>query len=87
METKLSKDLHYHGIHHTLDALETSNKYLKHIKIDPEEAKLLRLGILFHDIGFTETTVNHEQKGAEIAQKLKKRYDRPKNVTSVPRRF
>ncbi|MCA0933318.1 HD domain-containing protein [Lutimonas saemankumensis] len=75
LENKLSKDLHYHGVHHTLDALETSDKYLRHIKIDPEDAKLLRLGILFHDIGFTETTVDHEKKGAEIAQKILKEYN------------
>lgn len=74
LENKLSKDLHYHGIHHTLDALKTSKIYLRHIKIDPEEAKLLRLGILFHDIGFTETTVNHELKGAQIAQKILEEY-------------
>lgn len=70
LNTKLSKDLHYHGVHHTLDALNTCSIYLKHNKISNHEAKLLRLGVLLHDIGFTETTIEHEKKSAEIADKL-----------------
>ncbi|MGI9531539.1 HD domain-containing protein [Lutimonas sp.] len=70
LNTKLSKDLHYHGVHHTVDALNTCSVYLKHNKISNHEAKLLRLGVLLHDIGFTETTKEHEKKSAEIADKL-----------------
>lgn len=70
LHTQLSDDLYYHGVHHTLDALRSSKVYLKHIQISKHEAKLLRLGILLHDIGFAETTENHEQKGIEIAEKI-----------------
>jgi len=70
LNTKLSKKLFYHSVNHTKDALKTCELYLKHMKIDPYQAKLLRIGILFHDIGFTETTVEHEEKGAEIATEV-----------------
>lgn len=74
LETKLSKDLHYHGVHHTLDALNTCGIYLKNNKINAHDAKLLRLGVLLHDIGFTETTIEHEKKSAEIADRLLTEY-------------
>jgi predicted metal-dependent HD superfamily phosphohydrolase len=70
LHNKLSKDLHYHGVHHTLDALKTSDLYLRHNKINKHEAQLLRLGILFHDIGFTVSTTDHEHKGTEIAREI-----------------
>ncbi len=75
LHSKLSKDLHYHGVHHTLDALRTCKVYLKHNNINTHDAKLLRLAVLLHDIGFTETTDDHEQKGAEIAMRLLSPYD------------
>lgn len=70
LHTKLPKDLYYHGVHHTMDALKTCDLYLKHIKISKHESQLLRLGILLHDIGFTESTEDHELKGIEIANNL-----------------
>ena len=70
LHSKLSDDLYYHGVHHTLDALKVSVFYLRHIKLNQHDSKLLRLGILLHDIGFTETTEEHELKGVEIAKRL-----------------
>lgn len=75
LHSQLSKDLHYHGVHHTLDALDTCSVYLRHIKINNHEAKLLRLGILFHDIGFTVSNRDHELRGAEIARKILTEFD------------
>lgn len=77
LQHKLSKQLYYHGIHHTLDALKTSQLYLKHNPLSKHQAKLLRLGILLHDIGFTETTTEHEKRGAMIAEELLGQYDFP----------
>ena len=75
LHNNLSEDLYYHGVHHTLDALKTCDLYLRNIKIGPHEAKLLRLAILFHDIGFTESRVDHELKSVEIAQRILNEYD------------
>ena len=75
LHSKLSKDLHYHGAHHTLDALKTCKVYLKHNDINTHDAKLLRLAVLLHDIGFIETTDEHERKGAEIAIRLLSAHD------------
>jgi predicted metal-dependent HD superfamily phosphohydrolase len=77
LQNNLSSELYYHGIHHTLDALRTSKVYLRHVDIGPHESKLLRLGILLHDIGFIESTIDHELRGARIAEKLLREYDFP----------
>lgn len=70
LNSKLSSKLSYHSVDHTLGALQTCELYLKHMNIDKYQAKLLRVGILFHDIGFTDTIVEHEAKGAEIAAEM-----------------
>lgn len=80
----MSKDLYYHGVHHTLDAIKTCNLYLRNIKIGSHEAKLLRLAVLFHDIGFTESRVDHELKSVEIAQRILKDHDIPeKDIQTI----
>ncbi|MDH3323601.1 MAG: HD domain-containing protein [Flavobacteriaceae bacterium] len=71
LNTKLSKKLYYHGVHHTLDVLNVCNQYLKRDnKISKYDAKILRLGALFHDMGFTVSNINHEERSAEIAEEL-----------------
>ena len=70
LSTKLSKDFYYHGIDHTLDVLKVSNRYIKREKINTQDAKLLRIGVLLHDIGFAESHINHEAKSVEIAERL-----------------
>ena len=70
----LSKKLYYHGVHHTLQALHISKNYLKSDNIVGEEAKLVRIGILLHDIGFTVSNESHEEKSVIIAKKLMYKY-------------
>jgi len=70
LKSELSDDLFYHGFQHTLDVLHVCNQYIKREKIDDYNAKLLRIGALFHDIGFTVSNIDHEDRGVEIAQKL-----------------
>ena len=70
LNSKLSKDLYYHCIHHTLDVLKVINQYMKREKINGDEAKLLRIGVLLHDIGYTVSIHDHELKGIEIAETM-----------------
>ena len=75
LNKELPKGLYYHGIHHTLDALHVCNQYLRREKFDDYTAKILRIGVLLHDIGFTASIDNHEIRGCEIAEKLMNEYD------------
>jgi len=70
LKTRLPNKLYYHALHHTDDVLKVCNEYIRREKIKSKDAKLLRIGALLHDIGFTETYDNHEAKGQEIAQEL-----------------
>ena len=53
LNDKLPKNLYYHGINHTLDALKVCEVYIAEEKVNEESAYLLRIGVLMHDIGFT----------------------------------
>jgi len=70
LNSKLSKDLYYHSVNHTMNILKVANQYLRREKIYGDNAKLIRIGVLMHDIGFTVSNENHEQVGAEIAEKM-----------------
>jgi len=70
LENNLSDKLTYHGAHHTHDVLRVTNNYLKRERITGRDAKLLRIGALLHDFGFTQTYKDHEAKGCEIAEEL-----------------
>jgi len=75
LNSKLSKDFYYHGVHHTLDVLDAINQYIKREKIDHYTAKILRISVLLHDIGFTVGYANHEENSVAIAEKLMRQYD------------
>lgn len=70
LNSKLSKNLYYHGAHHSLNALSVCERYLRYEKIQGHMAKLLRIGVLLHDIGFTVSYENHEFESVKIAVKL-----------------
>lgn len=72
--TQLPDKLYYHSIEHTMEVLKHCNYRIKREKIPVREAKVLRLGALLHDIGFTVSNVNHEEKGSQIAEALMKEF-------------
>ena len=75
LETKLPENLYYHGIHHTLGALDVCEIYISEEKINQEDADLLKVGVLMHDIGFTVTMEDHELRGVELAVKLMNKHN------------
>ncbi len=70
LKSRLSKKLYYHNVEHTLDVVRVVNQYIRRENIDNQNAYLLRIAALIHDLGFTETNVEHEAKSAEMAQEL-----------------
>ena len=75
LNTRLPKELHYHGAAHTLNVLKVCNQYIRREKIPPHSAKLLRIAALLHDIGFTEVSKDHESKSAEMAEEMMTRLE------------
>ena len=70
LKTKLPENLHYHGVDHTLRAIDVAEDYIDHHILGVHEAQILRLAVLLHDIGYTETSMNHEEAGARIAKEM-----------------
>lgn len=70
LRTELSDKLYYHGLHHTLDVLEVSEDLCNLMDISAYETMLVKTAVLFHDAGFTESSVEHERIGCDIAQAL-----------------
>lgn len=83
LHAQLPKDLYYHGINHTLKVLETCNAHIKREKIPAYEAKLLRLAVLMHDIGYTESGENHEARAMDLAEEWMAIYDFPKRDIAI----
>ena len=75
LEDKLPDHLSYHGIHHTLDVMEVCKEYIEREGIKDEEACLLKVGALMHDIGFVESVENREANGARIAEEMLPEFD------------
>jgi len=75
LNTELSADLVYHGIHHTLEVLDNVNFLIKKEKISINDSKLLRIAALFHDIGFIKTYKNHEAIGVDILKSAMEKFD------------
>jgi uncharacterized protein len=69
LKQELPKGLSYHGAHHTLDVLHSAQTIGKDEKISADEMLLLKVAVLYHDIGFTKVYKDHERVGCETAKK------------------
>tara|TARA_R110000787_G_scaffold60220_14_gene136644 strand:+ start:712 stop:1287 length:576 start_codon:yes stop_codon:yes gene_type:complete len=83
LKAKLPPNLFYHGIHHTFNALKVSKYYIKHENIEREDAKLLRLALLLHDIGFIVSNKEHEKESIKIAAKMMMDYSFSKEHINI----
>ncbi|MEZ5042690.1 MAG: HD domain-containing protein [Saprospiraceae bacterium] len=69
LQYELSDKLAYHGIHHTLDVLYTTDELCYLEKISPYHTLLLKTAALFHDSGFTIGNTDHESLGCTLVKK------------------
>ncbi len=68
LKRNLPPHLTYHGFHHTEDVLNAALEIATAENINETDLQLLRMAVLFHDSGFTETYKNHEERGCELAR-------------------
>lgn len=65
----LSKDLTYHNSNHTLDVIEQCMLIAKEEGIIDKQTLLeLHLAAIYHDTGFLQTYINHEEKSCALAK-------------------
>lgn len=65
---KLSGKLIYHNFVHTLDVVENSRKIGKKSGLSDDELEIVTLAAWFHDSGYIDTYIGHEDRSKEIAE-------------------
>lgn len=63
----LPDSLTYHNIGHTLDVLKQAENIANEEGINGEELFLLKVSALYHDVGFLDKYIGHEERSCEIA--------------------
>ncbi len=68
LEGELSDDLVYHGLHHTLDVIATTELIAKIEGMSFQEITIAKTAALYHDTGFIFEYENNERLAIELAQ-------------------
>lgn len=64
LRRELSPDLHYHGLHHTMDVLRMAGFICENEGVNGHELTLVKTAALFHDAGFVKNKhIGHEHEG------------------------
>jgi HD superfamily phosphodiesterase len=63
MKERWPDHLSYHSISHTIDVANICNRYIDHYAIDKDNADLLRIAAISHDIGYLISPTDHEELG------------------------
>jgi len=70
LSNDLPDELHYHGVHHTLDVLNVCVERAGQVELTKNDKTLLCTAAIFHDCGFLNELKEHEKAGVEIARKV-----------------
>lgn len=74
-KTQLSETYLYHNFTHTQRVLNSANEIIEDLNLNDEEKLVIRLAVLFHDIGYVSSRKHHEQESAKIARKFLSKND------------
>ena len=75
LKRELAGNLYYHGFHHTMDVYKYVVEIAKAEKINRYELTLLKVAVLLHDAGFTQTYNGHEDVSCQMALTLLPQFD------------
>ena len=75
LEKELPNSLYYHGVHHTQDVINATDKIAKSEGVTDEEMVILKIAALFHDTGFCIKYNSNEIEGVNYALKELKKLD------------
>ena len=74
LSQELDKNCFYHNLNHTLSVFKSTKEIIENSKLSEDEAKILQLAALFHDVGFVVNPSNHEYESTLIASKFLKEH-------------
>jgi predicted metal-dependent HD superfamily phosphohydrolase len=75
VRNKINKNNKYHNYTHTLDVYNCCKMYSFLEDIDCEDALILKVAALFHDVIYFPERLDNEERSALFAEKILKRYD------------
>lgn len=71
LRTKLPADLSYHSYEHTAeDILPAVERLATLCQVEPDELEMLRVGAAYHDLGYINNHLDHEQASTRIAAQV-----------------
>jgi len=67
LRDELPKNFIYHNYTHTERVLKSTRELIENTTISKEDAEILELTALLHDVGYTKNCDNHEEESVKIA--------------------
>lgn len=84
LEGELKADLHYHGVHHTLDVYEASIRLAELEGLNQEEKVIINTAALFHDAGFIYQYEHNEEVAAQLVKVVLPKFGyQPKEINEI----
>jgi adenylate cyclase len=83
MKNELAPELYYHGVHHTLDVINSVQKIARDENLDDDEHLLLNTAALLHDSGYIFTYHHNEELAIKMARKILPDYGYTPNQIQV----
>lgn len=80
LSDKLPNTFIYHNYTHTQRVLKSTRELIENSKVTKDEAQILELAALLHDIGYTVSAENHEAESAKLAETFLKENDVDKAI-------
>ncbi|MBB2145436.1 phosphohydrolase [Pedobacter sp. LMG 31464] len=78
--THHDEKLVYHNLNHTQDVVKATMQIANHYQLNDKDFFIVTTGAWFHDTGYFEAPLAHEQKGADLAVEFLKKLDVPAAV-------
>ncbi len=76
---KLSSVYFYHNFIHTTYTVNKAEEIMKNTPVSTEDQEKVLLALWFHDTGYIECALNHEEKGVEIMKDFLQKENYPEN--------
>ena len=76
---KLSSVYFYHNFIHTAYTVNKAEEIMKHTPVSEEDQEKVLVALWFHDTGYIECAMNHEERGVEIMKNFLHQENYPEN--------
>lgn len=81
---KLSSVYFYHNFIHTAYTVNKAEEIMKHTPVSEEDQEKVLVALWFHDTGYIECAMNHEERGVEIMRNFLQQENYPESyITDV----